>query len=291
MREVVPLEPDRLGVPFGPHAATPATAGTWPLLTLIVRASVAQGLVLYLFCVAPVLRPEMMALALVLVVTFLSEAWLRAAGKGSEAALLAIVSINFASAYAVYLTGSMRSPFFSWAAFAGIASIFFFRHAWPKLAMACGATALGLAAAYVLRPSPPEMAPGAAIIVLLVCPLGASAYLLAGFLLGRWGKGRRSSGQDAEQARLEQLADDAEAADKRITRFLTEANYAIRTPLNAIIGYSEMILEDGSDAFSAENLADVQRIQQATGQLLKLVSDVFDLSEIERRQKSEEIAH
>ena len=291
MRELAAQEPDRLGGLPGPYAAVAAPTATRPILMLLLRASIAQGLVLYLFCVAPVLRPAMTALALALVVIFSSEGYLRVLGKAGLAAFLAIVSVDFASAYAACLTGGIQSPFSPWAAVAWIASLLYFRHARPKQVLACGATFLGLAVGHVVRPSPFELAPPTVTILLLACPLVAFTYMISRFLGGLREKGSRCSGQNAEQTRLEQLAEKAETADRRTISFFTEANHAIRTPLNAIIGYSEMILEDGGGTFNAENLEDVQRIQQATDQLLKLVSDVFDLSEIEGRQRGEEHAN
>lgn len=198
-----------------------------------------------------------------------------------------VAGAHFVFAYLVYLTGGIRSPFLPWAALAWIASLPYLRYGRARrarLAIACGAALLGLAAAYALRPSPSEIAPATLAAILLACPLAPFACLLAGLFVRRWSKGGWSKDRAAEAARLAQLADEAESADRQTTRFFAEANHAIRTPLNAMIGYSEMILEDGSGAFNTEQLGDMLRIQQATDQLLKLVSDVFDLSQIERHR-------
>jgi signal transduction histidine kinase len=142
---------------------------------------------------------------------------------------------------------------------------------------------LGLAVAYGLRPVPVEMASRTMTVLLVACPLAALAYLLAGFLVGRPRTGGAPKNRSVDAQRLGQITDEAESADRQTTNFFIEANHAIRTPLNAIIGYSEMIIEDGGEAFNEQHLEDMQRIHQATEQLLKLVSDVFDLAAIERR--------
>jgi signal transduction histidine kinase len=55
-----------------------------------------------------------------------------------------------------------------------------------------------------------------------------------------------------------------------------------RTPLNAIIGYSEILLDDIADAKGDPAQAlDVQRIHMSGKSLLALIDDVLDLSKIE----------
>ena len=278
-------EPGRLAVTSEPRQSLSGAGCARPLFMLLLRALIAQSLVLYLFYAVPAQRPEIMVLVLVLIGAQLSEGGMRILGKASQATLLMVASANFASAYGAYLTGGLGSALLPWALVAWIASLSCFRNAPPKLAAACGATLLGLVVPYLICPALPEISPRTANILLVACPSAAFAYLLARAFTGLWGTETNRSSRNPEEASLEQLTEKAESADRQTTRFFTEANHAIRTPLDAIIGYSEMILEDGGGAFNADNLGDVQRIQQATGQMLKLVSDVFDLSEIEKRQQ------
>lgn len=278
-------EPGRLPVTSESRLSFSGAACARPLVMLLLRALIAQSLVLYLFYVVPAHRTEIMVMELVLIGAQLSEGGMRVLRKTSQATFLMVASANFASAYAAYLTGGLASPLLPWALVAWIASLSCLRNAPPKLAAACGATLLGLVAAYLICPVLPEISSRTANTLLVASPSAAFAYLLASAFTGLRGTENARGSRNSEEARLEQLAKEAESADGQTTRFFTEANHAIRTPLDAIIGYSEMILEDGGDAFGADNLGDVQRIQQAAGQMLKLVSDVFDLSEIEKRQK------
>ena len=55
----------------------------------------------------------------------------------------------------------------------------------------------------------------------------------------------------------------------------------MRTPLNAIIGYSELLREEAvEDGFTKATL-DLGKIQQAGVHLLSLINDILDLSKIE----------
>jgi class 3 adenylate cyclase/FixJ family two-component response regulator len=65
---------------------------------------------------------------------------------------------------------------------------------------------------------------------------------------------------------------DLEAASARI-------RHDLRTPVNAIIGYSEMLIEDAEEAGSAALVADLRRIHGAGHKLLALIDDIVRLSE------------
>ncbi len=58
--------------------------------------------------------------------------------------------------------------------------------------------------------------------------------------------------------------------------FLTSKRHALRTPINAIIGYSEMLLEDAEDAEDRDRVSDLKKILQAGRSLLRKVNDFLD---------------
>ena len=80
---------------------------------------------------------------------------------------------------------------------------------------------------------------------------------------------------------LGNLYQQLETASAHKSAFLASMSHELCTPLNAIIGYSEMLQEiaqdDGQDAF----LPDLARIRDAGRHLLGLINDVLDLSKIE----------
>ena len=82
--------------------------------------------------------------------------------------------------------------------------------------------------------------------------------------------------------RLRQAKDLAERANLSRSIFLAKMSHEFRTPLNAVIGYSELLLEHGQDTGASEQeLEDLGRINAAGRHLLSLVTDVLDLSHIE----------
>jgi CheY-like chemotaxis protein len=62
---------------------------------------------------------------------------------------------------------------------------------------------------------------------------------------------------------------------------LASIRHELRTPINAILGYSEMLLEDAEDQGQVAAIPDLQRIHAAGTELLGLVNDILDPARIE----------
>jgi len=71
----------------------------------------------------------------------------------------------------------------------------------------------------------------------------------------------------------------APGADRARGAILGYMRHELRTPVNAILGYSEMLIEDAEDAGSASLTADLRRIHGAGHTLLALIDDIVRLSE------------
>jgi DNA-binding response OmpR family regulator len=74
-----------------------------------------------------------------------------------------------------------------------------------------------------------------------------------------------------------------EAGQLDVDRVTLEANlrHALLTPLNAVVGYSEMLLDDAQDERQEDFIPDLERIHTAAGRFLALVNDVVDFPRIE----------
>jgi adenylate cyclase len=56
---------------------------------------------------------------------------------------------------------------------------------------------------------------------------------------------------------------------------LSKLRHALRTPLNQIIGYSEMLMESAAENNAEAILPDLKRIHSCGGQLLALINDAL----------------
>ncbi|OSM01641.1 putative PAS/PAC sensor hybrid histidine kinase [Magnetofaba australis IT-1] len=74
---------------------------------------------------------------------------------------------------------------------------------------------------------------------------------------------------------------EAEAASREKSRFLAAMSHDIRTPMNAVLGMSEMLSEG---ELNAEQRGYVRTINHAGETLLALINDILDLSKIEAGQ-------
>ncbi len=75
--------------------------------------------------------------------------------------------------------------------------------------------------------------------------------------------------------------DKAREENRAKSAYLANMSHEIRTPLNAIIGGTEMVMEDMEDAGEANYVDDMERINQAGRHLMRLIENVLDLSKIE----------
>src|ERR1051325_10406353 len=74
---------------------------------------------------------------------------------------------------------------------------------------------------------------------------------------------------------------EAEGANRAKSQFLANISHELGNPLNAIIGYSELLQEEASDAGIESFIPDLAKIHTAGNHLLALINDVLDLSKIE----------
>ena len=78
---------------------------------------------------------------------------------------------------------------------------------------------------------------------------------------------------------LDSAFEEALSASNAKSRFLASTSHEMRTPLNAIIGLSELTLETGK--INEETLSNIEKIYNAGMTLLSTVNDILDISKIE----------
>lgn len=80
---------------------------------------------------------------------------------------------------------------------------------------------------------------------------------------------------------LRKLKDDAEAANRAKTQFLTQMSHELRTPLNSIIGYTGRVLKKLADTLEPRYVDALQTVERNGEHLLGLITDLLDIASIE----------
>lgn len=102
---------------------------------------------------------------------------------------------------------------------------------------------------------------------------------------------------EARTAEIRRLAEEqselrakAESASSAKSQFLANMSHELRTPLNAVIGFGEIVSQDARRAGLVETSEDASRIVKAGKHLLKLITDILDVSKIEAGRVQLEIS-
>lgn len=90
---------------------------------------------------------------------------------------------------------------------------------------------------------------------------------------------RKSKEEEQKQKQLLlEAAEKADAANKAKSTFLFNMSHDIRTPMNAIVGFTDIALHQNSVAAIHDSL---EKVRESSKHLLSLLNDVLDLSRIE----------
>jgi signal transduction histidine kinase len=94
-------------------------------------------------------------------------------------------------------------------------------------------------------------------------------------------RGAASDLRSGTQEALVLAKEEAERASKFKDQFLSTMSHELRTPLNAILGFSELLTDKRYGEMNERQSRYVNHINTSGKHLLKLISDILDLSKIE----------
>lgn len=216
---------------------------------------------------------------------------LKFTGNLQLVSLCTVEGLAFASLFGSFFYGGVSSPLLPWLVI-GLLLGFFYLGDRPLLVLGLvGANVAVFAAAYVLHGGfAPRVALSALTAVGWISIFSATVYMgwMAIYYVStialRSDLEREAERHRETAVRLHRAKEEAERANVARSIFVAKMSHEFRTPLNAVIGYSELLLEHGQDTGADEQkLKDLQRINAAGQHLLALVTDVLDLSRIESK--------
>ena len=115
--------------------------------------------------------------------------------------------------------------------------------------------------------------------------IGLTSALLVLLLISAVALVRRQHSQEKERAELQALSDSlrekstlADASNRAKSEFLASMSHEVRTPMNGIIGFTDMALDTSLDAKQRSYIETVKRSAQS---LLVVLNEILDFSKIE----------
>jgi signal transduction histidine kinase len=227
------------------------------------------------------------------IVTCITAFWtlpfaLKLSGRLQTLALLSVINLTFVTLYGSYYYGGVSSPFLPWLLTALLLGFFYLGER-PLLVLGVfSINIFGFYLAYVLRGSFPEYIPlseltGVGIVSVVSATIYVSmmAIYYANVVTSQSVLVREAERHRETAARMRSAMEEAERANEAKSIFLAKMSHQLRTPLNAVIGYSEILLEDAELQRDNARIEDLRRINAAGKHLLSLVTSVLDLSKIE----------
>ncbi len=212
---------------------------------------------------------------------------LKLTGRLQPLAWCSVENLTFVTLFGSYYYGGVSSPFLPWLLIALLLGFFYIgERAFLVLGIFC-ANVAGFYIAYLVRGSFPQHVEltdlsgvGVVSVTSATIYMAMMALYYADVLAGQSGRQQEAARHRATAERLRRAMEEAERSNRQKSVFLAKMSHQLRTPLNAVIGYSEILLEDAKEN-EDEQIADLQRINSAGKHLLSLVTDVLDMSKIE----------
>jgi len=179
----------------------------------------------------------------------------------------------------------------NWAAYLALTDSHGLRSCWSMPVKSALGEVLGTIALYHNRPASPtendlrlmgETARLAGIAIERRQSEHRMAEMMTDVLRSRDESERQGVELAVRATEMEQLRDRAEEATAAKSAFLANMSHEIRTPLTAILGYADLLRDDGGMADAPDRrLQTIETIRSAGQHLLTVINDILDLSKIE----------
>ena len=213
---------------------------------------------------------------------------LRLTGWYVALSLLSIENLMFCVFWGCYQYGGVSSPILPWLVTVPLLAFFYLparstRIIVGVLIVANLAVFYGI---YSMLGFPERVAPNLLVALGLISTFCASIYVS---MMALYYANVVSSQAELEQEvklrrateqKLREATEQAERATLAKSEFLAKMSHELKNPLNSIIGYSEILIENLGES-EGQKCKDLQTIRGAGHRLLELIDDLLDLSKLE----------
>lgn len=213
---------------------------------------------------------------------------LRLTGWYVPLALISIENLMFCIFWGCYQYGGISSPIMPWLVTVPLLAFFYLPGRSTRIVVAVLILA-NLALFYGVYSAfgfPETVAPHGLVVLGLVSTLCASVYvsmMALYFASIVFSQGELEQEVQRHQATERELLDATSQAQRALLAksvFLAKMSHELKNPLNAIIGYSEILMEDVADA-QTQKSKDLTSIRGAGHRLLQLIDHLLELSRLE----------
>jgi signal transduction histidine kinase len=213
---------------------------------------------------------------------------LRLTGWYVPLALVSIQNLIFCILWGCYHYGGVSSPILPWLITVPLLAFFYLPNPRTRILVALMIVA-NLVAFYWIYSTFgfPETVPLSSLVGLgLVSTFCAGVYVsMMALYYAKIVSSQTELEQEAQRHReterqLRDATEQVERATRAKSEFLAKMSHELRNPLNAVIGYSELLIGDLPTA-EDQRSQDLRSIKEAGYKLLGLVNDLLDLSKLE----------